>query len=244
MLGTGVRVGDALAVRPWWSIWTGASSRSTRPSCGQRVAASVSRNTPRLRQDGGYSQSRSSSRTSFGADWARTRSDPPASSSPARSDTSATPRTRPRTSGEPSIAPNSSGLPLIRSAGRWQPRPDEAGLSARQIADHLGHARPSVTQDVYMGGMSPRRRPQRCSRLVEFCDREVVRSPARRTRHARPLGKGSPAKGPSSRGNPPGSRTAAADGYAASGARAHLRASVMTGTTRWNQPDVTVPWTF
>jgi integrase len=28
---------------------------------------------------------------------------------------------------------------------------DEAGLSARQIADHLGHAQPSVTQDIYMG---------------------------------------------------------------------------------------------
>ena len=30
-------------------------------------------------------------------------------------------------------------------------RLDEAGLSARQIADHLGHTRPSLTQDVYMG---------------------------------------------------------------------------------------------
>lgn len=30
-------------------------------------------------------------------------------------------------------------------------RLDEAGLSARAIADHLGHARPSMTQDVYMG---------------------------------------------------------------------------------------------
>jgi integrase len=28
---------------------------------------------------------------------------------------------------------------------------DEAGLTARQIADILGHARPSMTQDVYMG---------------------------------------------------------------------------------------------
>ena len=28
---------------------------------------------------------------------------------------------------------------------------DEAGLSARVIADQLGHARPSMTQDVYMG---------------------------------------------------------------------------------------------
>jgi integrase len=25
---------------------------------------------------------------------------------------------------------------------------DDAGLSARQIADHLGHSKPSVTQDV------------------------------------------------------------------------------------------------
>lgn len=28
---------------------------------------------------------------------------------------------------------------------------DDAGLSARQIADHLGHANPSMTQDVYLG---------------------------------------------------------------------------------------------
>ena len=30
-------------------------------------------------------------------------------------------------------------------------RLDEAGLSARQIADHLGHTRPSLTQDVHLG---------------------------------------------------------------------------------------------
>ena len=30
-------------------------------------------------------------------------------------------------------------------------RLDDAGLSARQIADHLGHAQPSMTMDVYMG---------------------------------------------------------------------------------------------
>jgi integrase len=28
---------------------------------------------------------------------------------------------------------------------------EEAGLSALVIADELGHARPSMTQDVYMG---------------------------------------------------------------------------------------------
>jgi integrase len=32
---------------------------------------------------------------------------------------------------------------------------DEAGLTARQIADLLGHSRPSMTQDVYMGRRSP-----------------------------------------------------------------------------------------
>jgi integrase len=31
---------------------------------------------------------------------------------------------------------------------------DEAGLSARVIADQLGHALPSMTQDVYMGRKS------------------------------------------------------------------------------------------
>jgi hypothetical protein len=30
-------------------------------------------------------------------------------------------------------------------------RLDEAGLPARQIADHLGHNRPSLTQDVHLG---------------------------------------------------------------------------------------------
>jgi integrase len=30
-------------------------------------------------------------------------------------------------------------------------RLDDAGFSARQIADHLGHAQPSMTQDVYLG---------------------------------------------------------------------------------------------
>ncbi|MEV1114155.1 site-specific integrase [Actinosynnema sp. NPDC049800] len=34
---------------------------------------------------------------------------------------------------------------------------DEAGLTARQIADLLGHSRPSMMQDVYMGRRSPGR---------------------------------------------------------------------------------------
>ncbi len=28
---------------------------------------------------------------------------------------------------------------------------DDAGLSARAVADQLGHSRPSMTQDVYLG---------------------------------------------------------------------------------------------
>jgi integrase len=41
------------------------------------------------------------------------------------------------------------------------PRLDEAGHSARQIADHLGHSHPSLTQDVYLGRgtASPRTAP-------------------------------------------------------------------------------------
>lgn len=35
-----------------------------------------------------------------------------------------------------------------KSVATWL---DQAGLSARAIADHLGHAQPSMTQDVYMG---------------------------------------------------------------------------------------------
>jgi integrase len=34
---------------------------------------------------------------------------------------------------------------------------DEAGLSARVIADQLGHSRPSLTQDVYMARKLPSR---------------------------------------------------------------------------------------
>ena len=30
-------------------------------------------------------------------------------------------------------------------------RLDEAGMSARQVADHLGHQKPSMTLDTYMG---------------------------------------------------------------------------------------------
>ncbi len=37
---------------------------------------------------------------------------------------------------------------------------DEAALSARLVADQLGHSRPSMTQDLYMGvGRSTPRRP-------------------------------------------------------------------------------------
>ncbi|MFD4672208.1 tyrosine-type recombinase/integrase [Lentzea sp. NPDC058450] len=35
---------------------------------------------------------------------------------------------------------------------------DESGLSARQVADQLGHARPSMTQDTYMGRKTVDRR--------------------------------------------------------------------------------------
>jgi integrase len=42
-------------------------------------------------------------------------------------------------------------------------RLDDAGLSARQIADHLGHSRPSLTQDVYLGRGTASPRPRQPS---------------------------------------------------------------------------------
>jgi integrase len=32
---------------------------------------------------------------------------------------------------------------------------DQAGFTARVIADQLGHSKPSMTQDVYMGRNAP-----------------------------------------------------------------------------------------
>lgn len=37
-------------------------------------------------------------------------------------------------------------VPYLPQDGR-----DDAGLTARQVADILGHANPSMTQDVYFG---------------------------------------------------------------------------------------------
>jgi integrase len=47
-----------------------------------------------------------------------------------------------------------AGLPWVTSQTFRKTvatRLDDAGLSARQIADHLGHSRRSLTQDVYLG---------------------------------------------------------------------------------------------
>jgi hypothetical protein len=43
------------------------------------------------------------------------------------------------------------GSHRTRSGGPPPTILDDAGQTARQIADQLGHARPSLTQDVYMG---------------------------------------------------------------------------------------------
>jgi integrase len=58
------------------------------------------------------------------------------------------------TSGDLRQALNRAGLPWVTShtfRKTVATRLDDAGLSARQIADHLGHSRPSLTQDVYLG---------------------------------------------------------------------------------------------
>ena len=58
---------------------------------------------------------------------------------------------------------------------------DDAGQSARQIADQLGHARPSLTQDVYMGRKA--KNPQRRRRWRQ---RSTIADVAERLGHAEP----------------------------------------------------------
>jgi integrase len=58
------------------------------------------------------------------------------------------------TSGDLRAALDRAGFPWVTShvfRKTVATRLDDAGLSARQIADHLGHSRPSLTQDVYLG---------------------------------------------------------------------------------------------
>jgi integrase len=58
------------------------------------------------------------------------------------------------TSGDLRKALDRAGFPWVTShtfRKTVATRLDDAGLSARQIADHLGHSRPSLTQDVYLG---------------------------------------------------------------------------------------------
>ena len=50
---------------------------------------------------------------------------------------------------------------------------DAAGCSAREIADQLGHAKPSMTTDVYLGRQAEaHEQPRRLSRWVE-CRRKL-----------------------------------------------------------------------
>lgn len=54
-------------------------------------------------------------------------------------------------------------------------RLDEAGLSAREIANHMGHARPSITQDSYMGrGVTGRRAAEALDAASKGKDRRVT----------------------------------------------------------------------
>jgi len=73
----------------------------------------------------------------------------------------------------PCRTPSAGPWRLSRPTGEWsvdfQPVPvvvgglDDAGLSARQVPDHLGHSRPSLTQDVYLGRGTDSPRPRQPS---------------------------------------------------------------------------------
>ena len=69
---------------------------------------------------------------------------------------------------------------------------DDAGLSARQIADQLGHARPSLTMDVYMGrGASNRAAAAALDRALTGEASDPTADLSADTSRARPKGPGS-----------------------------------------------------
>lgn len=152
MLGTGLRIGEACAVRPT-DIDFSAGTLS--------VGGTVTRD--RLR--GLFIQERPKSDAGL-----RTIALPPQTLDLLRRRV----RTLPAVSDPLVIFPSARGLlrdpsntsgdlrkALDRAGFPWATshtfrktvatRLDDAGLSARQIADHLGHSRPSLTQDVYLG---------------------------------------------------------------------------------------------
>jgi integrase len=58
----------------------------------------------------------------------------------------------------PGRPPGRERLRRCRAWSSWATPLDEGGLSARQIADQLGHAKVSMTQDNYIGRRLTNRR--------------------------------------------------------------------------------------
>ncbi len=152
MLGTGVRIGEACAVR-WSAVDLDAAT--------VRIDATLIRAPGRGLEIQDFPKTTAGRRTialpSFVVDLLeRRRAQIPAAHGTAVIFPSPTGRLR-----DPHNTSSHLRRVLDRAGFDWvsshvfrktvATRLDEAGLSARQIADHLGHNRPSLTQDVYMG---------------------------------------------------------------------------------------------
>jgi integrase len=150
MLGTGLRIGEACAVR-WSAIDLAAGvlevnstvvrtkehglvvQERPKSAAGWRVIALPQSIVEMLRrrQGGGAPMSAVVFRSSLGQI-----------------------RDRSNTTGDLRRALDRTGFDWVSShtfRKTVATRLDDAGLTARQIADHIGHARPSLTQDVYLG---------------------------------------------------------------------------------------------
>ncbi|WP_029429862.1 tyrosine recombinase XerC [Blastococcus sp. URHD0036] len=152
MLGTGVRIGEACAVR-WAAVDLDAATlrveatlirvpgrglaiqEAPKTTAGRRTIALPAFVVDLLRRRRAQVSTADGSEVAFPSPTGRLR-DPHNTSSNLRQ------------------ALNRAGFEWVTShvfRKTVATRLDEAGLSARQIADHLGHNRPSLTQDVYMG---------------------------------------------------------------------------------------------
>jgi integrase len=152
MLGTGLRIGEACALRPTEIDFTAGTLSVGGTVTRDRLRGLFIQERPK--SDAGRRTIALPPQT---VDLLRRRvNDPPGESAPqvVFPSPKGLLRDPSNTSGDLRQALDRVGFPWVTShtfRKTVATRLDDAGLSARQIADHLGHSRPSLTQDVYLG---------------------------------------------------------------------------------------------
>jgi integrase len=158
MLATGLRIGEALAVT-WADVDLEAGTVDVDWKI-LRINGDGLRRVRRLKAGEG----RTLLLPPFAVDMLRRRQDGATPHAPLFPDSAGGWRDPSNTSGGFREARDAAGFSWVTShvfRKTCATILDEAGVSARAVADQLGHAKPSMTKDVYMAGRSPIRRLRR-----------------------------------------------------------------------------------